>query len=208
MKYRCVATSVEGFVQQLAVVYITHGYWFYVAGKIPEGKDPAAVDAKLICRYGIGISKWARYRRKSQGLANVQYLRYDRFFVLVATKGRHTFFEAESNVQDIRRQPLRFGGYSVGYGRGADTRFHVSVRIAADEYLRLRSYMVAQAAHHSKEYLRSAFGRIPFEHYAPVRAQLLNILRAVNRARRAAGFQCVPLSALRFRRRSVRPFEN
>ena len=28
MDYRCVATSVEGFIQQLAVQYVTHGYSF------------------------------------------------------------------------------------------------------------------------------------------------------------------------------------
>ncbi len=92
MEYRCVAASVEGFVQQLAVAYVTHGYWFYVRGEIPERKDPAAVDQKLIERYGIAISKWARARRKRQGLANMQYLRHERTFVLLATKGQHEFF--------------------------------------------------------------------------------------------------------------------
>src|SRR5512139_1638962 len=74
MEYRCVATSVEGFVQQLAVAYVQHGYWFYVAGWIPGRKDAEAVDRKLIDQYGIGISKWARARRKQQGLANLHYL--------------------------------------------------------------------------------------------------------------------------------------
>ena len=60
--YRCVATSIEGFVQQLAVGYVTHGYWFYVSGWIPEGKDPLKTDAKLIERYGIDVSKWTRCR--------------------------------------------------------------------------------------------------------------------------------------------------
>jgi len=55
MAYRCVATSVAGFVQQLAVAYVAHGYWFYVTGRVPEGKDPADVDRKLIARYEIGF---------------------------------------------------------------------------------------------------------------------------------------------------------
>ncbi len=33
MEYVCVATSVEGFVQQLAVAYVTHGYCFCVRGE-------------------------------------------------------------------------------------------------------------------------------------------------------------------------------
>ena len=50
------------------------------------------------------------------------------------------------------------------------------------------------------------FARVRFEPYAPVRRQLLNILRAVNRARHEAGFEAVPASVLRLRRRIVKPF--
>ena len=40
MQYRSEATSVEGFVQQIACCYLRHGYWFYVTGVVPERKDP------------------------------------------------------------------------------------------------------------------------------------------------------------------------
>src|SRR5262249_30215594 len=59
MRYHCEATSIPGFVQQLAVCYLRHGYYFYVSGCIPAGKDPCDVDRKLIERYGIDLSKWA-----------------------------------------------------------------------------------------------------------------------------------------------------
>ena len=39
MPYRCIASSPEGLVQQVAVSYLRHGYWWYVTGRIPEGKD-------------------------------------------------------------------------------------------------------------------------------------------------------------------------
>lgn len=84
--YRCETTSVEGFIQQLAVAYVARGYWFYVAGFIPEGKDPRRTDAKLIEKYGVDIFKWTRVRRKRQGRATVQHLRFNRFFVLLATE--------------------------------------------------------------------------------------------------------------------------
>jgi hypothetical protein len=45
MVYRAEATSIGGFIQQLAVSYVRNGYWFYVAGSVPEGKDPRAIDA-------------------------------------------------------------------------------------------------------------------------------------------------------------------
>ncbi len=67
MKYRCVAASPTGFVQQLAVQYLAHGYWFYVQGRIPDGKDPLAVDAKLLVKYGIGVSRQSRARPKAPG---------------------------------------------------------------------------------------------------------------------------------------------
>ena len=62
--YRYETTSVEGFIQQLAVSYVGQGYWFYVSGVVPDRKDPRAVDTKLMTRYGVDISKWARARRK------------------------------------------------------------------------------------------------------------------------------------------------
>lgn len=77
VEYRYEATTVSGFLQQLAVAYLAHGYRFYVTGKIPEGKDPVAVDRKLLAKYDVGISKWVRARRKRAGLANCQYLRFD-----------------------------------------------------------------------------------------------------------------------------------
>lgn len=40
MKYRCEATSLEGFVQQLASNILPHGYWHNVTGRVPDGKDP------------------------------------------------------------------------------------------------------------------------------------------------------------------------
>lgn len=205
-EYRCEAATVAGFVQRLAVDLVQHGHWFYVTGTVPERKDPRLVDEKLVERYGLRLSKWARARRKDAGEASVQYLRHGRFFVLIATVGRHEFFEDEADIKDVRRRPIRFAGYSISYRRGVDRRFHVSVRIAPDEYLRLKSHLVGLACHRSVEKLGAEFRGIPFEPYAPIRRQLLNMLRAVNRARQAAGFEPVPVSALRLRRRIVKPF--
>ncbi len=104
MAYRWVATSVAGFVQQLAVSYVGHGYWFYVQGQIPDRKDLAGVDQKLLGRYEVEVSKWTRARHKKVGKARIQYLRLDRQFVLAATRGEHPFFESEkSQIRDIRR---------------------------------------------------------------------------------------------------------
>lgn len=207
MEYRCVAKSVEGFVQQLAVAYITHGYWFYVAGEIPKGKDPAAVDAKLIACYGIAITKWARCRRKKRGLANMQYLRHERFFVLFATKGRHEFFERERAViRDVRRVPIKFAGYSIGCRKGRDGRWHASVRIDRTIHAALKAGLTELAVRRSAEFVEERLASLHFERYAPVRRQVLEVWRAVNRARRTAGLERASLERIRLRRRICEPF--
>ena len=201
MDYRCEATTIEGFVQQLAVSYVANGYWFYVCGVIPERKDPRAIDRKLISRYGIGISKWARARRKVAGLANLHYLRHGRFFVLIATRGKHPFFEEErSSLKDVRETPIKFASYAIGFRGG-----HPHVRIERETARELKAFFVDKALR-SSEWLEREFRKLPFEPYAPVRRQLLSILGGVNRRRREAGIEEVPLACLRLRRRPVRPF--
>jgi hypothetical protein len=212
MEYRCVATTLEGFVQRLAASLLPHGYWFYVSGVIPERKDPQAVDEKLLERYGIACSRWERARRKRAGRANMHYLRLGRFFVLLATHGRHRFFEDESQrnehgrevrIRDFRATPLRVGGYSISFRGG---RSHV--RIDGEEYARLKAHLLNLATHRGAAALASEFQRVRFEPYAPVRRQLLNILRAVNRERKKAGFAPLPYSVLRLRRRAVGAFDH
>ena len=200
--YRCIATTLEGFVQQLAVCYVGRGYWFYVSGTVPEHKDATAVDRKLIQRYRVDISKWARARRKRAGLANVHYLRHGRFFLLLATHGQHDMFSSEAAVlRDARRSPIRYGGYAVSYRGG-----HPHVRIERDAYLELKAHLLNRCVRDSASTLQGAFRGVPFEPYAPVRRQLLCIWRAVNRARQEAGLERLPIECIRLRRRIVKPF--
>lgn len=204
--YRCEATSVAGFVQQLAVSYLGHGYWFYVTGRVPDGKDPAALDAKLIEKYQVGISKWAKARRKRVGGANVQYIRHGRFFVLLCSKGEHRFFRDEPNFRDVREDPIHFQGYSIGLKRGVDGRLHPSVRIHPRRYGELKAHFLEIAPRRSVEDLAKEFARVPFEPYAPVCRQLFDLLRGVNRARAARGMEVVPTGSLRLFRRIEKPF--
>ena len=200
--YHAEATSIAAFVQHLAVSYLANGYWFYVRGVIPGNKDPRVVDAKLVDRYRIDISKWARVRRKRAGLANLQYLRFERTFLLLATHGVHRFFEEEKpTIRDARRVPIRFRGYSISYRGG-----HAHVRIAQERFQELKSYFTELATRRPKEVLEEELGRIPFEPYAPVRRQLLTLLRAVNRARKEQGLASVERSCFRFKRRIYRVF--
>jgi hypothetical protein len=127
----CVATSVGGFVQQLAVSIIRHGYFWYVTGVIPKGKDPTITDDKITTAYDINVSKWIRARRKQVGRANIRYLRYEQFFVLAATDGEHHFYRDEAaSIKNVCIYPIYFRGYSIGFRGG-----HASVRIEDKEFL-------------------------------------------------------------------------
>ncbi|MBX3394305.1 MAG: hypothetical protein KF841_02955 [Phycisphaerae bacterium] len=202
MQYRCRATSVDGFIQQVAVAYVARGYWFYVSGRIPPHKDPELVDQKLIARYGVAVSQKERCRRKRGGLANMQYIRHERFFLLMATHGKHEFFDEEDGqVRDARRVPIRYAGYTISHRNR-----RVCVRIAVDEYARLKAHFLELACRRSEITLAVEFARIRMQPYAPIRAQVLTIWRAVNRTRRAAGYDAVPIEAVPWKRSIVRPF--
>ncbi len=221
MKYRHVASTKEGFVQLLASNYLPHGYWFYVTGRIPDGKDPSAIDEKLLAKYGIELSRQQRARRKQQGLANLHYVRFEDFFVILATHGKHPFFAAEAQtVRDIRRYPLHFMGYGLTVRRGeflkkeegtdealADSRYRVRVTIGRAAYRDLASDLLEIATHRTAETLRWDFWNQPFEPYAPIRKQLLGLLRLVNKKRSAMGYEKLTPDCIRYRRKIVKPFE-
>ena len=207
-------TNIHPFVQRIALDMVRHGYWFYVTGTIPEGKDPREVDAKIMAKYDIGCSRWTRARRKKKGQANVHYVRHQDFFVMFATRGEHAWFEQEqwgcevkrskagSRIRDIRKEPLSRGGYSISFKECSGTgRGHVAVRIHPEEYRDLKAYFLQLSTHRSVAKLTSELRRFPFEPYAGIRQQRWNILQAVNKARKRAGFEQVDPAVLRKKRR-------
>lgn len=199
--YRCVAATLSGFIQHVAVSYVKNGYWFYVAGAVPDGKNAAALDAKLVKLYGLSISKYVRCRRRKAGEASVQYIRLGRYFLILATHGEHLFFVREkSMIRDVRRCPIKVGGYAVGFRDG-----RASVRIERTEY-RLLKHAFMRRSLNAKERLEAAFRRLPYEPYGPVRSQLLVVLRRVNKRRSLAGLPLIERSCIRTTRRIMRPF--
>ncbi|QDV26060.1 hypothetical protein [Aureliella helgolandensis] len=213
--YRCVATSPAGLVQQVAVSYLRHGYWYYVTGQIPESKDPETVDRKLLTKYDIDITERQRAYRKQQGLANMQYIRFERWFILLITDGHHPFKQEEKQqIRDCRRHPIKFNGYSISYRRsgltpagGREPKWHSCVRIDNKTYRELKAYFLHRATRRSTDNLAQEFANIPYTRFAPIRRQLLTVLRAVNKSRQSAGFDSIPAAALSLRRVILRPFE-
>ena len=103
--YLCEATSASGFVQQLAVAYVSKGYSYYVRGYIKGNKDPREVDLKIIDEYELDISKYTRFRRKAKGMANIQYLRFRQDFVILATPGicDRFYVQEKKSIRDIKK---------------------------------------------------------------------------------------------------------
>ena len=221
LKYRHVVTTKEGFVQLVASNYLPHGYWFYATGFIPEGKNRDAIDEKILEKYGIELSRQQRARRKQQGLANLHYVRFEDFFVILATHGKHPFFSAEARtVKDIRRHPLHFRGYSLTVRRGGflkkeegeetaspDGKYRVRVTIDKTAFRDMKAHFLDIASHRSGESLRWEFWNQPYEPYAPIRKQLLHVLRLVNVTRASQGYEKVGPDCIRYRRTIVKPFE-
>lgn len=202
--YRCEATSIEGFIQQLAVRYVGSGYRYYASGFVREGKDPREVDSKIVAKYGIDIDKWRRHRRKAAGLANVQYIRFFRAFFILASGpyGAHRFFDDETDVLDAREVPLKFSGYAISY-----TESGVRVRIDREVLKGIRAYLLEVATKRGVGELVKEFRGLPFEPYRPIRFQLHRLRDEVNEKRKVAGLKPVPERAVRTYRRICRPFE-
>lgn len=220
----------------------------------PEGKDAESIDAKLIDRYSIAISERERARRKRSGLANMQYIRCGRFFLLMCSDGLHPFRDRERDViRDARKTPILiplearprskkkaergpkfFEGYAVSYRRGhfarkteeeklwyrqqrergerprrgaRDSAWHSRVEIEKRTYRRLKAYFLNIAAQRSVENLIRELRAIPYQPYAPVRQQLLALVRDINRMRRVSGAKGeVPYTSLNLKRIQVHPF--
>src|SRR5512135_2227244 len=102
--------------------------------------DAAAIDAKMIARYEIAISKHARCWRKKQGRAAVHLLRYRLFYLLLASEGRHCFYEHEANIKDARVTPIHFADYDVSVQDGQSC-----VRLAPQTKQRLKEDFLGMA---------------------------------------------------------------
>lgn len=243
-KCNWIATTPEGFVRFLVANILPHGYRFYVTGHVKPSRDVNDFDRRMNEKFGYVMSRSQRNRRKaargpdgqSLGLANVYYLRYDRFWILITTKGRHRFFDEhvkrdefgrvkEEFFRDVHRDPIFFMGYSIRVAEGGyvpkrlwknpaipefDSKRRVRVRIASDAFAELKGDLVerAKSGRWNSEELETAVWSVPFLPYAPVREQLRDLVRWMNRARRERGFaHSLRLSCIRRKIPAIRAFE-
>ena len=96
----------------LTANYLPAGCVFYFQGQLKPHMDAREIDATLIARYEIAISKDARYWRKSQGVGRRPSAPLPALYLLLASRRDwHSFFEHEVNIKDARTSPIHFRGY-------------------------------------------------------------------------------------------------
>lgn len=115
--YSYVVETLGQFLRRVAIDGVRYGYTRYALRGIPYDKDLVVIDQKLVSLYEITRCRTTRLRRRRKGLANVQYVRLDRSFLLLATEGYHPVFD-QVRSYDIRTTPLHFRRYSIGVQRG------------------------------------------------------------------------------------------
>ena len=205
--YRYEVKDIDGFLSQLVRYVANGGHYFYIRVRVPDGKDPDAIAAKLLDRYDIRKSRWQRKRRHLKENASIHLLQYRELIVIIVTKGKHEKFYADhhSQVQDIRRSALKVFGYSVRYSFSEiEKRQKVFIRLDDKTRRKLEAHMLAIAtwdAYRDTAALEREFNRLPYQPYEPVFAQLLAIAKKVNKARRRRGFEEIGYRCLRFKRR-------
>ena len=140
----------------------------------------------------------------------MHYLRYQRRFLLLATHGFHPFYDDEAqSIRDARRIPIKFEGYSISVAKGGflqkaseavvalrDTKWRVRVQIERELYRGLKAYFEDIASAGRPANWRAELADLPFEPYAPVRQQLLNLVRYINQRRKAANLEPLGFSVL------------
>jgi len=226
-EYQYIATSKAGFVQQVVCSYVCRGYRFHVSGSISKGKDPAEFDERMLKKYSIRKSEGQRYYAKSMGRANLQYIRFEHDWLMLGTYGRHKWKELEAdNIRDCcrRSEPIMFQGYSIYWKDGQNRPFcckrdregppekddkkRARVLIERGRFKEMKAEFVALAGKRRAGWIAAKFWNVPFEPYAPIRQQMLEILHAVNRRRTELGIkQRISTDVIRTHRKIVMPFE-
>lgn len=222
--YKYIATSRAGFVQQVVSSYVARGYRFHVSGRVPEGKDPRDIDEKLLSLYDIRKTRSQRYRAKQAGKANLQYIRFENDWLMLATQGKHRWRELEAkNIRDCSRdQPIVFQGYSIRLKAGLyrpyrcrnekyvatrDDKLRVRVQIDRKTLRELKADFLSVCNKRSPDWLAEKFYNLPYEPYAPVRQQLLTLLFHVNQSRKKSAREKINTKVIRLIRKQVLPFE-
>lgn len=191
------------FVRRL-VAFLKYDYDFHIWGRVPDDRTPEHVDRVMLEKYpSLGLSLEAkRQRSKRTGESKLQYLRFQRNWIILATRGSGDFWEKEKqNIRKHRKEPRSSYRPIIFWGYSISTRSDgLHVRIRAEEFKRLKKFFLDVATRRDLDWWRAKLWKLPFEPYAPVLRQVGGLIRRVNKKRMTAGLPVIPESFIRQRR--------
>lgn len=198
------AHSTAELIEWVVKDYIPKGYYFYAPGLTPHDDDPVEFDREILDQ--IEASKWALHGQKGQ--ADVQYLRFNRLFLIAATEGFLSFLPDQAErIKDIRKTSLGIDGHEINCLRSRGGKCRASVRIHPEYFAAMMEKYVRLAATSSAEDLGIYLLRLGRALYPTVREELGIVLQAVNRKRKVAGLEIVPRTAIGLKQAPVKPFK-
>ena len=195
--YQFLADSPEAFLRQLTANYLAKGYRYYSAGCIREELSVENADRAIIKHYKLdSMSKDKRYRNKQNGIANIQYLRYGRFYLVLATEGEHEFYDpkkGEKRIRDVSEIPIHFHRYLILYNHRRPT-CKLTLTLDKPTFKDLRAVCVEHGKHWQcqkkvESFMRYRFAQYPS--YGGVKDQFRHIISATNQFRKKSGYPLI-----------------
>ncbi len=207
--YPCVASSPLAFINQLAYAYIDYGYRFYVTGVVPKRLTPSELDARLIEKFGLDITRDQRSRQRACGDGSIHYLRYERFWVLISTpaKNGNPFFIQNTEPktgqrlwQDVWKRAITFHGYAIRAPAG-----ELLIQMDRHEFKRLKNELLELAKFVSAERLTTFIRQqFRYEQYPSVQEQLYRLVETLNQRLKRSGLGRIEFSQLKRGRKVAR----
>lgn len=179
--------SIGEFIRRIAIDSVRYGYVRYVVREIPEGKNTLAIDNKLRAHYKITSCRTTRMRRRQKQQAVLQYVRYGRQFVLLATEGKHDEFE-RLKFYDCRIAPIQVYSYSIGLKNGV-----VRVCIRHEVWSGTIKHF-ERLALHDIDKVEKKLHALPYCHFPGVVRQKQQLVSMINQKRSRAGLPTVALT--------------
>jgi len=171
--------------------------------------NAAKIAGKISKKYDTDLSRFQRARRKQNGHSTVRAIRFGEVAYLLATPplDEHKIFH-EEQMRDLRDYPIHIAGHSISIKRGADGKWHGSVRISRERFLDVRAYFIETATKRSEESIEKELRELPFQRFEPVKWQLWRILKRVNEARHKQGLSPVDKACVQVGRKPMKVFVN
>lgn len=170
------------FLHRIINHYLNHGFYYYVLWELPEGRNLAKIDEKIVNRYNANQPRWERFNARKKGSVVVRYVRFHRYALLIATDGDrdHLFFNHE-RWQDVRVNPLMIWRYSLGIKAGKG-----EVRLQKNRIKAARELLANVALdRHAK--VQGIYNQISPFTYRGILHQKYKLAKEVNQRRQRAG---------------------